>query len=380
VASEKIDFDAEGLLKGLRGKAREGRRRLLEELAAEGVPLDELRRAVAEDRLALLPVERVLAGGGRRYTVEEVVERSGLERERLEAQWRALGLAIPDDDQPVFTEPDVEAAQRIAALREAGIPDEGMLEMARLLGMTMAQLAAANRRLIGETYMQPGDTEYEVATRLAMAARIFSPMMADSLAYLLNVHLREQIRHDAIGVAEVSAGSLGSAQEVTVCFADLSDFTRLGETLPPEELGAVTGRLGELASSVVSSPVRLVKLIGDAAMLVGPEPDGVLDSALDLIDAAEAEHESFPLLRAGVAAGPALPRAGDYYGRPVNLASRITDVARPASVLVDERAREAASEGRYRWSFARSRRLKGIDGEVKLFRCRRAHDGDGDGG
>jgi adenylate cyclase len=380
MASEKIDFEAEGLLKGLRGKAREGRRRLLEELAAEGVPLDELRRAVAEDRLALLPVERVLAGGGRRYTVEEVAERSGLERERLEAQWRALGLAVPDDDQPVFTEPDVEAAQRIAALREAGIPDEGMLEMARLLGMTMAQLAAANRRLIGETYMQPGDTEYEVATRLATAARIFSPMMADSLAYLLNVHLREQIRHDAIGVAEVSAGSLGSAQEVTVCFADLSDFTRLGETLPPEELGAVTGRLGELASSVVSSPVRLVKLIGDAAMLVGPEPDGVLDSALDLIDAAEAEQESFPLLRAGVAAGPALPRAGDYYGRPVNLASRITDVARPASVLVDKRAREAASEGRYRWSFARSRRLKGIDGEVKLFRCRRAHDGDGDGG
>ena len=73
--------------------------------------------------------------------------------------------------------------------------------------------------------------------------------------------------------------------------------------------------------------MRLVKLIGDAAMLVGPEPGAVLDAALDLVGAAAEEGEDFPLLRAGVASGQAIPRGGDWYGRPVNLASRITAIA-----------------------------------------------------
>ena len=73
-----IDFEAEGLLKGTRGKAREARKELLEELAADGVSLEDLRRAVEDDRLALLPVERVLEGDGGRYTAAEVAERSGV--------------------------------------------------------------------------------------------------------------------------------------------------------------------------------------------------------------------------------------------------------------------------------------------------------------
>jgi adenylate cyclase len=104
-------------------------------------------------------------------------------------------------------------------------------------------------------------------------------------------------------------------------------------------------------------------------MLVAHEPEPLIDAALELIDAAEAEGEDFPLLRAGAAWGHALPRAGDWYGRPVNLASRITGVARPTSVLCAADLHEAASDG-YRWSFAGERHLKGIDGAVKLFRVR----------
>ncbi|MQA76102.1 MAG: adenylate/guanylate cyclase domain-containing protein, partial [Solirubrobacterales bacterium] len=74
----EIDFEAEGLLAGLEGEPREARRRLLTELAEDGVPLEELRRAVAEDRLVLLPVERVLSGGGGRYTAAEIAQRAGL--------------------------------------------------------------------------------------------------------------------------------------------------------------------------------------------------------------------------------------------------------------------------------------------------------------
>ena len=85
-----MDFEAEGLLAGTEGEAREARLKLLRELAEDGVPLDELRRAVAEDRLVLLPVERVLAGSGPRYTREEVAELAGVDAELLAQQWRAL--------------------------------------------------------------------------------------------------------------------------------------------------------------------------------------------------------------------------------------------------------------------------------------------------
>ncbi|MHB8532684.1 MAG: adenylate/guanylate cyclase domain-containing protein, partial [Solirubrobacteraceae bacterium] len=73
---------------------------------------------------------------------------------------------------------------------------------------------------------------------------------------------------------------------------------------------------------------------------------------------------------AGAACGQALPRAGDWFGRPVNLASRITAVARPGSLLAERDLHEAAQED-YRWSFAGERRLKGIREPVRLFRARR---------
>ena len=363
-----IDFEAEGLLEDLTGDAREARRRLLAELADQGVPSEDLRRAVEEGRLALLPVERALSGEGPRYTADEVAEMAGVEREFLDRQWRALGLALAADE-PVYTERDVEAAQRLAALREAGLPDEGILEIARLLGMTMSQLAAANRSVVGSVFLADADDEYEAGKRLAAATRTFMPMVIESLGYVLNLHLREQIRHDALsGGAE--AGGAASAQTVAVAFIDMVGFTQLGEAMEPDQLGQVTGRFEELAAAAVEPPARLVKLIGDAAMIVGPEPAAVVDVVLDLIDAARAEGGDFPILRAGVALGEALPRGGDWYGRPVNLASRITDRARPGSVLTTEAVHEALEDA-YGWSFAGPKRLKGIEGEVTVWRCRR---------
>jgi adenylate cyclase len=147
-------------------------------------------------------------------------------------------------------------------------------------------------------------------------------------------------------------------------------FTRLGEEVPPDELGHLAVRLETLAADAAEPPVRLVKTIGDAAMLTSPAPELLLDAALKLIDAADAEGEDFPQLRAGAALGMALPRAGDWFGRPVNLASRITGVARPGSVLVERDVREAVQDG-YRWSYAGERRLRGIREPVALFRARR---------
>lgn len=366
----KVDFEAEGLLEGLEGEAREARRKLLAELAEDGVPLEQLLQAVAEDRLALLPVERVLAGGDPRHTVEEIAEISGLDPEVLERLWRALGMAQAESGQTAYTDGDLEAAHRVARLLEVGVPEEGVVEVARVLAISMSQVAAANRLLVREAFMRPGDTELDVAQRFRAVAETLGPILGDALAHVLNIHLREQIRHDVIGAEQVAAGQVEQAEEVTVCFTDLVGFTRLGERMPVEELGTVTRRLTELAAEAAVAPVRLVKLIGDAAMLVGPA-EQVLEAALGLIEASEAE-EGFPLMRAGLAKGPALERAGDYYGRPVNLASRLTEIALPGSVLVAETVKDAVGADRYRWSFARSRRLKGIEGGVKAFRCRRA--------
>ncbi len=102
-------------------------------------------------------------------------------------------------------------------------------------------------------------------------------------------------------------------------------------------------RLETLAADVVEPPVRLVKTIGDAAMLASPRARAAAGRGARAVDAADAEGEEFPQLRAGAALGLALPRAGDWFGRPVNLASRITSVARPGSLLVERELRESPS-------------------------------------
>ena len=113
--------------------------------------------------------------------------------------------------------------------------------------------------------------------------------------------------------------------------------------LDPDEYGAVTERLAELAADIAEPPVRLVKLIGDAAMLASRENAPVINAALALQAAAQ-DGEDLPELRIGVARGQALARAGDLYGRAVNLASRLTGLARPGSVLCDQAAHDAAEE------------------------------------
>jgi adenylate cyclase len=195
------------------------------------------------------------------------------------------------------------------------------------------------------------------------------PLAGPTVVYALQAHLLEQIRRDVIAATALASGEVGGAVDLTVCFADLVEFTRLGEEIAPEELGMVAGRLEEMASAVAEPPVRFVKTIGDEVMLVSPEPEPMVAAALALIDAAEAEGQQFPWLRAGIASGPTLPQSGDYYGRAVNLASRLTNVARPGSVVLDEATKDLAGDG-FDYSYVGERRLKGLDYRVKIFRAR----------
>jgi adenylate cyclase len=159
---------------------------------------------------------------------------------------------------------------------------------------------------------------------------------------------------------------------VWVGFADIVGFTRLGERVETHELGGLVVRLNDLVLETVTAPVRLVKTIGDAAMLVSPAAAPLVDTALALVEHADEQGEEFPPLRAGLAGGVALSRGGDWYGRPVNLASRVTDVARSGSVLATKDVRDAAGDERYKWSRAGMRQLKGFRERIPLYRARRA--------
>ena len=188
---------------------------------------------------------------------------------------------------------------------------------------------------------------------------------------VLRLQLRHGLETEAVSVAERAAGKLPGAREVTVCFADLVGFTRLGEAVPPEELESLANRLSAIARDVAAPPVHFIKTIGDAVMFVSTEPAALLRAALELPGAAE--KNDLPQLRVGLAAGNAVRRAGDWFGSPVNLASRVTAVARPGAVLVAESVQGAiGADDDFTWSFAGARHLKGISGEVKLFRARKA--------
>ncbi len=369
MSDEPIDFAAEGLLDGLEGEVRSERLALLEQLAEEGVPLSDLRRTTATGTVVFLPADRVIVGS-ERYTAAEVAQRSGVELEFLVAARRAMGLPVPEPEEFLYTEAEVESAARIALAREAGISDEEILDLLRVLGRGLSQAAESLRLLPLKLVLEPGMSERDLASRYAQAAAQLYPLVDPMLSNVLAQHLRHTAQSEVINALERSGGQLPGSREVAVCFADLVGFTRLGEEVAPEELGHLAARLEELASAAAEPPVRLVKTIGDAAMLTAPEPGPLLDAALNLIDAADAEGEDFPQLRAGAAVGVALPRAGDWFGRPVNLASRITSIARPGSVLAEREVRESALEA-YGWSYAGERRLRGIREPVPLYRARR---------
>ena len=361
-----MDFEAAGLLDGLEGEERAARRDLLERLAADGAGLDELTVAVAENRLALLPVERVF---GARYTATEIADLTGLGAPTILHARRALGLVEPGPEDRVFSDEDLAGARAIKLALDSGISEGSIIDLTRVLGEGMARFAATLASIFGDTFLRPGDSERDVALRYAAMAKQLTPATTPMLAAALNAHVRDSARRGIIGRAERERGHLSVEEETAVCFVDLVGFTSLGAQVGAEELGSVASTLAELAADVARSPVRLVKTIGDAAMFVSRDAQSIVDAALSLVDAAEAAE--LPSLRAGLAIGPAFNRAGDWYGNTVNLASRVTGVSRPGSVLTTKEVRDAAAHD-FAWSFAGRFKLKGVAEPLPLYRARRA--------
>jgi adenylate cyclase len=354
------------------GPPREARLELLRELAAEGVTLEEMQQAIEDDRLVFLLLDRELSGEPK-YSAEQIAKKVKLPLDYLTAAREAVGLAVPAPDEKAFSDLDLDAAKIIAELRKSGIPDEGLLEITRVLGRGLAQGAEVIRATSAGAFLESGMTEYELAQRNAEAAARFLPIMAPLLQNILRLHLRDLVRNQALSREELAAGAVRNTSDVFVSFADIVGFTGLGERIELGELGALGARLTELALQHTRPPTRLIKTIGDAVMFVSPAAEPLLETTLDLVQLVE-EDDDFPQLRAGVAAGLAVSREGDWYGPPVNLASRVTGVARPGSVLATEDVRDAAPDG-FAWSAAGTKQFRGLKERVPLYRARRAEGG-----
>jgi adenylate cyclase len=366
--AEDFDIEASGLLDGLEGAARNERAELIEWLRSEGFGVEQIRNEVSP---MLLPAGRIVGNDGVHVPARQICDEVGIDLELLEAMQSALGLPrAHDPDAAIHLRADIQAAARVKIFLDMGLSREQVIAVARVLGHGLAQTAEAMREVVLEAVLTPGASELELAKSYEVLVRDVSPLLGPLCEDVLRVQLRHTLEIEAVSAAERAAGTLPGARSVAVAFADLVGFTRLGEAVPPEELESLARRLTSMAHDVVAPPVRFVKTIGDAVMLVSPDPIALLSTLLDLLAVAE-KYDDFPQLRVGMSFGSAVSRAGDWFGSPVNLASRVTGAARPDSVLVAEPAREAiGSADRFAWSFAGARHFKGVKGETKVFRAR----------
>jgi adenylate cyclase len=159
-----------------------------------------------------------------------------------------------------------------------------------------------------------------------------------------------------------------------VIFVDLSGYTRLTEERGDEVAVGFAATLQREAETVAASKGgRLVKLLGDGAMLHLPDAGRGVEAALELVRALSVETEIFA--HAGVHAGPVIERDRDLFGRTVNLASRIAEAARPGDVLASQAVVDAVSNSALRFEPVDGAELKGIPGPVRLFRATTNREG-----
>ncbi|GAA4541142.1 adenylate/guanylate cyclase domain-containing protein [Mycobacterium paraffinicum] len=366
----------EDLLDGLEGSARAERAELVEWLLEQGITPDEIRTT---NPPLLLATRHLIGDDGTYVSAREISEAHGIDLGLLQQIQRAIGLARVDDpDAVIHMRADGEAAASAQRFVELGLDPEQVVLVVRVLTEGLSRAAEVMRYSALSAIMRPGATELEIAKASKALVSQIAPELGPLLQHMMFMQLRHMMETEAVNAAERAAGQpLPGARQITVAFADLVGFTRIGEAVSAEELGHLANRLAVLARDITVPPVRFIKTIGDAVMFVCPDPLPMLDVVVKLVDTIDTDAD-FPRLRAGVASGMAVSRAGDWFGSPVNVASRVTSVARPGTVLAADSVWEAIGDtGTFDGSFAGARRLKGIKNEVKLFRIRR---GDGSGG
>jgi adenylate cyclase len=339
---------------------------------------EEIDRAVADDVVDLLVVDRMLVPADRRLTQHEVAETTDIPIDVARRFWRALGFLDVGDDDPVFTEMDIEAARLFQTMVAMGLVDiDSAVQMARVIGSSMARIAEAETSP-GATpiLMSSGDSIID-ADRFARQAGESLPAMGRILEYVWRRHLQAATRRAMLLRARHSEE--GISPVMAVGFADMVGFTALSQHLGDEELAAVVARFEELAhDAVVALGGRVVKMIGDEVMFVVSTATDAAEIGLSLAET-YAGDDLLSDVRVALAVGPVLVKDGDFYGPVVNLASRLVGVANPGTVLVSDEFRVAMGEEGgvgFDMRALRTRYLKDI-GRVQVWKLSRAGSAPG---
>lgn len=332
-------------------------------LRSLGVSDDDLERAAARDLIPLLAVETFVLDD-MRHDIDDVARLTGMELERIRQIWGALGFAAPRPGEAVFTDTDVEHIRAVADLVDSGSADPDVLiQLTRVIGSSMARIANAQVEVLATR-----DQSKELV--VSDGATWFGDTFVAILEQVWRRHLQSAAR------GRLSSPSGPDAPVQAVGFADLVGFTALSQQLDTRALAAVVDRFETVAYAIVGGHGgRVVKMIGDEVMFAVDDPDEAVRCAVDL---AESYHEADDLsdVRVGVAYGTVVDRDGDLYGPPVNLASRITSIAYPGSVVIDDEVRQRVTvSDEFEIRSMLPRRLKHI-GRVQLHVVRSIDGGD----
>jgi adenylate cyclase len=320
-----------------------------------GLDHEDARAAVEEDRVALVLAQRVISGRAR-YTIEQVSERSGVPVALLRRIRVATGLPVPER----FGRADLQWARLLARLLEV-LPAEAVASSARARGTALATVVRSDLGMVRDELLLPmrqaGADDLTVAVTLAETAKELDAIAREVLQITYGMHLEHQLS------SELSATlTRAEVPEITLAvgFVDVVGWTSLSSRIDPQGLDEVLDAFEERIIEVTAprAEVSVVKFLGDAAMLVAADPLTLAEAMLELTTAVPA-LEDVPL-RGGMACGTTIVREGDVFGSPVNLAARLTDLARPWRLLADEELGEVLEDGGYRTKRLRPVRIRGV--------------------
>ncbi|HEX5945127.1 MAG TPA: adenylate/guanylate cyclase domain-containing protein [Acidimicrobiales bacterium] len=340
-------------------------------LLAAGCTTEELAQAEREGTLPLLAVDRLMVPEVARYDLAEVAMRTGLAVDKVRQLWRTLGYPMPRHDEVAFTDADVEILSEVGRLMAGDVAStELVLQMSRVIGSSMARIASSqvdviSARVAGSPRPTTvGDAEL-TDDRIVVSAGALLPIVPRVLTATWQRHLQAAIRR-RLSIAETGQGQLG-----VVGFADLVGFTALSQQVGGDELAAIVEQFEQLAFDVVTANGgRVVKMIGDEVMFTVDSPVAAAEIGLALAEGTRGADELSDL-RVGLAHGPLLEREGDLFGPVVNMASRITSIAFPGSIVVGQAMHDHLEDRQeYRLRSMRPRYLKDI-GRVPLWVLRR---------
>jgi adenylate cyclase len=344
--------------------------RVVARLRARGHSLERIKRASDEGQLAIGPIEDLLSSSGARHSLRQVARESGLPAELIRQMYATMGLApLPPEG---LADEDLEMMRYAAAVLAAGFPLPAYLQLLRVYGQVMAQIADAEVRLmhlyVHKPLMRAGVPNVEIAQEMEEMAREVLPMASPFISYLHARLLSHFVEQDMIGHVEAELGEEELEEgrlRVAIAFADLAGYARLTVEQGDEAAVSTVERFVDAVGRSLPADARVIKTLGDEVMVVGPDPAALVVWAVELQAGLDAGD---PPPRIGIHYGQALYRDGDYFGRDVNQAARVVARAGGGEVLVTRPVVDLA-DGADGLQFARigEVRLKGFSEPTELF-------------